>query len=1081
MKNFKLLLLLFALIFSKTIVAQTNCATPSVTASSTPNNLVGTANVTWATASYAVGTIYLIDYKLATATTWATVTATSSPFTLTGLLPCAAYELKMRAVCTPGTTNISAYSNVVSFTSNGVCATTCAAPTVTATATQTIVTPTSYGINAAWTNLNYPTGTTYTVSYKLSSATTWTDLTATTPQITIPNLVACSAYNVKVKANCSNTSSSAYSSIATVTTLGCAPACATPVLTVSTGNVASTLVLAWTTPNPYQTGTTFTVSYQKAGQNWQTTTASASPFTLTGLDSCSYYAVKIKANCSATTSSASSNVVTGVTACPISPCNAPGVQSYPDQNNGTLGNVAWSANNSATTTYLIEYKLATATTWTVATTSATTSPYQIAGLTACSDYQVRVKALCGGVASAYSNTSTFKTSGCPINVPCTAPFLTNTASSNNFVILNWMTANYPAGTTYTIQYTKSGTTNTQTVTVTSSPYTVANLDSCSIYQFKVKANCSATSSSTFSNIVVITTPCAPVCPPPAIQSYPDLTLNTVGYVVWSPSTTAQVNYTIEYKLVTATTWSIATNNAITSPYQLTGLTPCTEYQVRMKTNCSGTPSNYSNISTFKTSGCPTNTPCTPPILTASVTPANNVVLLSWTNNNYPTGTTFTIQYKKVNQTTVQTVTTNSTGYTLTNLDSCSVYEFKVKANCSATSSSVFSNVFVLTMPCAPPPAPCVAPGVQSYPSAASDSIGYVIWGGSYATTTTFIVEYKTTTATTWTVATSNTVNNPFELSNLVPCTEYQVRVKANCGNGLASAYSNISTFKTTGCPAVTCPAPIIQAYVNPALSAITGTVAWNIGFYAIGTTFSIEYKTLTGTSWTVATLNTTTNPYTITGLAPCTEYLVKMKANCPNNTVSTYSNTATFKTVGCVTCTPPTQFGVSNITNTTAQINWANIAGATGYTVQYRAINTSSWTTITTTTNTATLNGLVKCKFYYVRIATKCGNTTSNYSYTGIFKTKGCTTINDVFDNFVVAPNPSNGALNIAYNVAGASRINVDIFNIQGQVVRSLINEDKTEGVYEDNFDLSDLQSGLYLIVVRQGNGERAVKRWIKE
>jgi endoglucanase Acf2 len=60
-------------------------------------------------------------------------------------------------------------------------------------------------------------------------------------------------------------------------------------------------------------------------------------------------------------------------------------------------------------------------------------------------------------------------------------------------------------------------------------------------------------------------------------------------------------------------------------------------------------------------------------------------------------------------------------------------------------------------------------------------------------------------------------------------------------------------------------------------------------------------------------------------------------------------------------------------------------------------------------------------------------------------------------------PNPFNPSTNITYRMADAAQVRLEVFNILGQSVRVLVDEQKASGSYTLNFDASGLQSGMYL------------------
>ena len=59
-------------------------------------------------------------------------------------------------------------------------------------------------------------------------------------------------------------------------------------------------------------------------------------------------------------------------------------------------------------------------------------------------------------------------------------------------------------------------------------------------------------------------------------------------------------------------------------------------------------------------------------------------------------------------------------------------------------------------------------------------------------------------------------------------------------------------------------------------------------------------------------------------------------------------------------------------------------------------------------------------------------------------------------------PNPFNPITQIQYEMKSAGQVNMELFDIRGAKVRTLINENKPEGSYQFTFDGSQLSSGVY-------------------
>jgi alpha-tubulin suppressor-like RCC1 family protein len=74
-----------------------------------------------------------------------------------------------------------------------------------------------------------------------------------------------------------------------------------------------------------------------------------------------------------------------------------------------------------------------------------------------------------------------------------------------------------------------------------------------------------------------------------------------------------------------------------------------------------------------------------------------------------------------------------------------------------------------------------------------------------------------------------------------------------------------------------------------------------------------------------------------------------------------------------------------------------------------------------------------------------------------------------------VYPNPTNGTVNISYNLENDSKITLRLTSIQGQIIQETI-LDKSSGPQTDSYDLSSVSNGMYFISVSNANGTYTIK-----
>lgn len=73
-------------------------------------------------------------------------------------------------------------------------------------------------------------------------------------------------------------------------------------------------------------------------------------------------------------------------------------------------------------------------------------------------------------------------------------------------------------------------------------------------------------------------------------------------------------------------------------------------------------------------------------------------------------------------------------------------------------------------------------------------------------------------------------------------------------------------------------------------------------------------------------------------------------------------------------------------------------------------------------------------------------------------------------------PNPFNPTTNIQYSIPEASFVELKVYDVLGNEVATLVNEEQAAGVYRADFSGSDLASGLYIARITAGNYTNTIK-----
>ncbi len=136
-----------------------------------------------------------------------------------------------------------------------------------------------------------------------------------------------------------------------------------------------------------------------------------------------------------------------------------------------------------------------------------------------------------------------------------------------------------------------------------------------------------------------------------------------------------------------------------------------------------------------------------------------------------------------------------------------------------------------------------------------------------------------------------------------------------------------------------------------------------------------------------------------------------------------YSLTTSDGCLASTSCGTPTGLSASNLTSTTATLNWLAVEGASSYNIQYRQVGTTNFTTTTSATTSKAITGLTPLTTYEFQVQAVCA-VLGSFSGFGSFAT-GCT---DIYESNNTLATAKTIAVNTAISALISTTADVDYF-----------------------------------------------------
>jgi hypothetical protein len=380
-------------------------------------------------------------------------------------------------------------------------------------------------------------------------------------------------------------------------------------------------------------------------------------------------------------------------------------------------------------------------------------------------------------------------------------------------------------------------------------------------------------------------------------------------------------------------------------------------------------------------------------------------------------------------------------------------------------------------------------------SAITNTTATVSWT-PVANAISYDVDYQVTGAVTWTNAATATTATSVNLSALTLGTGYSWRVRATCTAGSGNyVQSSFTTTAPCGTPAGLSAASITSSGATVSWTAVSGA-----------TSYAVDYKLNTSSTWTSATASTASTSVVLSGLTASSLYDWRVSATCASGT-SAFA-TAQFTTTAVSTCpgiydisTNGTMAGaalipfntdVKGLISPANELDYYKFVITTGGTATitlstlpadfdirlYNSAGTQLAISQNGGTTAETISRTYTAGTYYVRVYGFSGANSSTVCYTlrVALGTAAAPELTAQQSGLVkIYPNPVGDVLNVSVLGQISSKASLQISDAEGKVVmtKNIVNNPQS-------IDISQLAKGVYMIKVTNG-GSILTSKFVKE
>ncbi|MEO0472413.1 MAG: S8 family serine peptidase [Bacteroidota bacterium] len=517
--------------------------------------------------------------------------------------------------------------------------------------------------------------------------------------------------------------------------------------------------------------------------------------------------------------------------------------------------------------------------------------------------------------------------------------------------------------------------------------------------------------------------CGP-CPPPNLEAPTGLTDVQVT-LNWMPSDSALTS-DLQWRPLGDSVWN--TVNGVDSSYQLTGLTPCTEYEYQLLSFCANDTSEFYAEGTFKTDGC-----CENPADFALVSALQQAALFNW--GSVLAAQSYQLQIREQGGSWTL-VNTTDTSYIFSGLMPCTNYEVEISVICQNDTVDFGQRIDFRTRGCGP----CIDGNYCAPPD--------------LDTSEEWIAEIA--------VHTLNHISG------------------SNGGYGDFTNANTLTTELTIGMPHGLSLTPGFLGFPYDEYFKV-----W-IDYNQDGDFDDPDEEVFdAGTSSPNAVSGQFTVP--MTALPGGTRMRIYMLFDAEPDPCSTPADAFGEVEDYCVSivpvpvpCAAPVNVDTLSVSNTGLLIGWDRAMEDSAYVLRYREMGAASWMEENTTADSMLLEGLGNCQEYEVQIKTLCGAEESEFGEVDTFRTLCRTALESNFPagSITVFPNPFSQELTLNLQLTDQPfPLRIELISPMGTVVSQQLVRSTASVV---SVATDELAAGMYWLKVRDQQGRQFISPVVK-